>query len=501
MATTSFGESKGWLTSLIPLPNAQVTKRSRTINARPIAFLNTPQISFVQGIQYTVSRIEDTRRTALETHPAFDQRSAASLLNDSDEVSLQLTKDLSALTLSSSLDDTTSPSSVDRISFQNTTPDAEIPEPQPAHFNTNQQTHLQGIHSHRKFHIHIDKQNDLSNSSPRRYISKQPHTSHLPPLTIPASADSKSHLRPATPSPISPTTITSMKERLKSFISEEHCAFRTHTNPFPTLDQNAGWTRAYCSSKLYFLREWSPFGWDGRLDGSLEEMASIRRGYEGYSLGAQRKGMRFDEEDRWVGVFEMVFKGEIRGGRRCWKRKPGSWYVRRKDLLSSCSCCLGRGKYWEKMLHRTDETIDRVREWRARNPKWRVIQREGGRNGKRKFKMIQPLRAGNEGMFNCVWPSFNDVSIQNSVGSSEPKVKRLKVRRCKPEEVMSEQWRARRRQQERKAGRWTDGTLLQDRMWAQFHWVLDVEDPREHVWVLRKWRYRYYEGTKYRYWA
>jgi hypothetical protein len=40
---------------------------------------------------------------------------------------------------------------------------------------------------------------------------------------------------------------------------------------------------------------------------------------------------------------------------------------------------------------------------------------------------------------------------------------------------MSEKWRAKRREQERKAGRWTDGTVRQDQMWAAFHWVVDSD--------------------------
>ena len=48
---------------------------------------------------------------------------------------------------------------------------------------------------------------------------------------------------------------------------------------------------------------------------------------------------------------------------------------------------------------------------------------------------------------------------------------------------MSDEWRAQRRIQEKKAGRWTDGTPRQNRMWEAFSWVLDVEDPRKNVWV------------------
>jgi len=63
--------------------------------------------------------------------------------------------------------------------------------------------------------------------------------------------------------------------------------------------------------------------------------------------------------------------------------------------------------------------------------------------------------------------------------------KRVKPAKAKPEQIMSEEWRARRRMQEKKAGRWTDGTLKMDRMWAEFHWVLNADDHRDGPWPKR----------------
>ena len=48
--------------------------------------------------------------------------------------------------------------------------------------------------------------------------------------------------------------------------------------------------------------------------------------------------------------------------------------------------------------------------------------------------------------------------------------------------LMSDEWKARRRLQEKKAGRWTDGTLRIHRMWDEFHWVLNLDDPRYVHW-------------------
>lgn len=48
---------------------------------------------------------------------------------------------------------------------------------------------------------------------------------------------------------------------------------------------------------------------------------------------------------------------------------------------------------------------------------------------------------------------------------------------------MGETWRAKRRVQEKKAGRWTDGTIGMDRMWDGFHWVLDEDNWRNQMWA------------------
>ena len=48
--------------------------------------------------------------------------------------------------------------------------------------------------------------------------------------------------------------------------------------------------------------------------------------------------------------------------------------------------------------------------------------------------------------------------------------------------VMSDEWRARRRLQEKKSGSWTNGTLRMDGMWDEFHWVLNLDDPRHAHW-------------------
>jgi hypothetical protein len=63
------------------------------------------------------------------------------------------------------------------------------------------------------------------------------------------------------------------------------------------------------------------------------------------------------------------------------------------------------------------------------------------------------------------------------------------VKQCRgkaAEEVMSDEWRAKRRAQEKRAGRWTDDTLRQNQIWEAFSWVLDADDPRANVWPQAK---------------
>lgn len=64
-------------------------------------------------------------------------------------------------------------------------------------------------------------------------------------------------------------------------------------------------------------------------------------------------------------------------------------------------------------------------------------------------------------------------------------IKRVKVNRGKPRLVMNEEWRKRRREQEKRAGRWTDGTIRMSRLWKEFYWVLNVDDPSMNIWPGR----------------
>lgn len=50
------------------------------------------------------------------------------------------------------------------------------------------------------------------------------------------------------------------------------------------------------------------------------------------------------------------------------------------------------------------------------------------------------------------------------------------------EQVMSDEWRARRRLQEKRAGRWIDGTIRIDKLWEAFHWVLEDDKFEDKTW-------------------
>ncbi|PVH85826.1 hypothetical protein DL98DRAFT_511359 [Cadophora sp. DSE1049] len=299
--------------------------------------------------------------------------------------------------------------------------------------------------------------------------------------------DPRAHIRPSTPEPISPTTI---KNRLQNLFNDKDLdadyAERERRNPFPYLDQNFGWIRALCAGKMYFSTDWTPFDNDDTLKGGLEGMAYIKRSFARYSLWAQREAMEFDEEDLhgengWGKVFHVVFKGE--GVGLCWARIPGSWHAVKPGLLTCCRSV----SFCDEVLDWTEGIREKVRAWRAQNQGWRALQ---VLSSKRRFKALWPGHQDEE-RFQRAWSGWKETLAYDG---AEPGVKRIRLRRREPEKIATEEWRARRREQEKKAGRWLDGTVRQDRMWAEFHWVLNPDDPREHVWP-RNYRYYYRDGV------
>lgn len=175
-------------------------------------------------------------------------------------------------------------------------------------------------------------------------------------------------------------------------------------------------------------------------------------------------GERVEEEDA-AGVELGKMRGFVGSETAEWSRVPGSWWAAKKDLF-------GRARSTRLLLARPVEDddvdpltpipsvpsscLDLLKPYRAP---------PGGEAGERKRKLKGP--EGVEGRYD---------------GELGERVKRQKRKEDESNQIMGEEWRVRRRAQEKRAGRWTDATMRQNRMWEMWHWVLDVEDPREHVW-------------------
>lgn len=105
------------------------------------------------------------------------------------------------------------------------------------------------------------------------------------------------------------------------------------------------------------------------------------------------------------------------------------------------------------------------------------------------------MRQENKGMLYAIGGSKRHMSTAKVEMNAERdrRRKRVKPAKTKSEQVMSEEWRARRRTQEKKAGRWTDATLRMDRMWAEFHWVLNIiDDDDEYALRYGVWPKRHF---------
>jgi len=171
-------------------------------------------------------------------------------------------------------------------------------------------------------------------------------------------------------------------------------------------------------------------------------------GFRGQSEPWMLKGMGVEVK----GLFESIFVG-VKMERGEWARRPGSWWGHRKRVVEG-----GRGRRF------VEDMAEKAVEIKKKLGIWECEMREvlGGKRGQKRkvsaalWKMLEE----NEGR----------------------RPKRSKRNERQAEEVMSEKWRARRREQEKRAGRWTDGTLRMDRLWEQFHWVLNSEDPMETKW-------------------
>jgi hypothetical protein len=259
----------------------------------------------------------------------------------------------------------------------------------------------------------------------------------------------------ATISDPNPSELT--PSQLKRFLRERwtqnnryfarECREREERNPFPGIDMNSGWNRARYELKRAFK---SPAG-------GIEERVKIQEGFAQFSLFRQLDSLVLTE--LVCGGFDHVFVGAGRGrDKSVWSREPGSWWGARKREFPA-----GRGD----LIWDIKETVKRIKRgidlWRDK-----AIEMEMGGMKKRSYSVSADKDAEID----------ETIANETKVKMMVPRGKRIKTGSVKSEEVMSETWRAERRLQEKKAGRWTDGTLRMDRLWDGFYWA----DPKDMAW-------------------
>jgi hypothetical protein len=246
----------------------------------------------------------------------------------------------------------------------------------------------------------------------------------------------------------------------------DRCMEKERRNPFFHLRMDEGWIRARCQGELYFMEMSSRQS--GEADGKLQERIRVRESLARFTFWEQLEPMVMDGAmTMTMSVFGKVFLGaQQKGGRNPdgyrWKRAPGAWWARRKRLFEG-----KRGKnFGEWVWLKTWKIKEGVAIWAAEN-EWKEDN-----TLKRKWSLFQ-RQSGN---------------ADDTEQHADYPVKRIRVgwTALKPS---NEKWRARRREQEKKAGRWADGTLRMDRLWDGFHWVLDAKDHRDRrFFSTRDWK-------------
>jgi hypothetical protein len=231
------------------------------------------------------------------------------------------------------------------------------------------------------------------------------------------------------------------------------CRRDEELNPYPHLDLNLGWNRARVQGEQWH-GNFNPLQ---KPNPHILEVVQLQEQFLMFSWGEQVDSIIVDG-GLAKGVFERVFEGvdaeKERMAGRGQKRMPGAWWAQRKRFFHDLK---GRG-FREEIHIKNCQIWDGVKAW--------AVNENDTEYGKlkRKIDVVSKMavKAGD----------MKQTQVQ------EPIPKRHKSRR-RIAQVMSATWRAKRRIQEKKAGRWTDGTPLQNRMWAEFHWVLDAPDHRD----------------------
>ncbi|KAF7905627.1 uncharacterized protein EAF01_006148 [Botrytis porri] len=309
----------------------------------------------------------------------------------------------------------------------------KLPAPPPAFFNRdlNQQTYLKCVRS--------------PPITPRKY--GQPDSRRLAEsFASRTPLPSKIHLHPRT-----------VKESLREWYGMAgfmaKCRRDEQFNPYPHLDLNAGWNRARVQGEQWHdnFHPWQ------KPNKKILEVVQLQEQLLKFSWGEQVDSIVVDG-GLAEGVFERVFEGVDAEKERMagcgQKRIPGAWWAQRKRIFYDLK---GRG-FREEVHIKNCQIWDGVKVWAANE-----IDAEYGKL-KRKIDVVEKMAAKADDM--------EQTQIEEAI------LKRHKARH-RIIQIMSATWRAKRRSQEKKAGRWTDGTPLQNRMWAEFHWVLDAPDHRD----------------------
>ncbi|KAF7877481.1 hypothetical protein EAF04_001158 [Stromatinia cepivora] len=336
-----------------------------------------------------------------------------------------------------------------------------IPAPPPAFFNRefNEKTYLESVRS--------------PPASPRKYGQPDSHRlaesfASRTPLPI------KVNMHPRT-----------VKESLREWYQMEgfmaKCRRDEELNPYPHLNLNSGWNRARVQGEQWH-DNFSPWR---KPNEKILDVVQMQEQFSRFSWSGQVDSIVVDgglSKGDFEGIFEGLDAERERMEGRGQKRTPGAWWGRRKSVFYDMK---GRG-FREEVFIKNCLIWDGVKAWAAKN-----IDFEYGKL-KRKIDQVEELamKAGDAKM----------TPIQ------EPIPKRMKTHR-RIAQVMSAAWRSKRRNQEKKAGRWTDGTRLQNRMWLEFHWVLDAPDYHDRRFFdTRDWSRIFAERgwpgvTKHRVWA
>ncbi|KAJ8070178.1 hypothetical protein OCU04_000569 [Sclerotinia nivalis] len=336
-----------------------------------------------------------------------------------------------------------------------------IPAPPPAFFNRrfNQKTYLEIVRS--------------PPASPRKYGQPDSHRlaesfASRTPLPI------KVNMHPRV-----------VKENLREWYQMEgfmaKCRRDEELNPYPHLNLNSGWNRARVQGEQWH-DNFSPWQEPNK---KILEVVQMQEQFLRFSWSEQVDSIVVDG-GLSKGIFERIFEGvdaerERMEGRGL-KRAPGAWWGRRKRVFYDMK---GRG-FREEVFIRNCLIWDGVEVWDSKGV--------DGEYGKLKRKIDQVEKMAVEA----------DDSEMTQI--QEPHAKRMKTHR-RIAQVMSAAWRSKRRNQEKKAGRWTDGTPLQNRMWLEFHWVLDAPDYHDRRFFdTRDWSRIFTERgwpgvTKLRVWA